>query len=920
MGWLLELLLDGIREICSQFIVDMMELVTEMFTELLSCNLSLFEELFSVVSALYKNVIVPMGIAILLLILVWQLFKSMFGKSVNSEEPIELIIRSAIALFFVVAAKPIVNYILRFAGTPYQWVVGTEIEVKSFSGFVSALEGVTETLGIGKLSISLLMLIMQFVVAWNYFKMLFIIAERYVLLGVFSYTAPLAFSTGGSKSTNNILASWAKMFGGQVVLIILNAWCMKMFLSGYGNMMASSYGFTKFFVATLCLVGFCKITFKLDSYMASLGVNLGRPSAGMGAMGLLMTASRIISQIGRGSAGDGGSSSSTTAETSGVSAGSGMTEGFTGPIPMTAGETYASSMDMADESTKGSFNESADMSSDIGEHGDFSYSGEETAGSSVLDELGVVTAVDSKTEGTDTMIQTESGTGIGSREGGADTGTAYGNTGGDSHGVTNGDGIHIDGFGEEAPMDMNFSGIPEYGDGSDITDGSGIAEGSSIAGGSDIADGSGIADGMNIVDGTGISDRASRADGVGMADGLAAGEKLVTGERQTMELGNGLAERGASGDITAMEPGPGNENGGIISEIADYPVDREIPESTDECDMELDGNMIDSMGSGSETEGVSYGSAGDAYGNSSLASRGSRTSGRGTGFRPDGTAGVRSGSAPFTAPEGIIAEVGTDFGAGSIEPYGSETAAGMERKQPGDSTVAGNGGMEMSSDMGMYGGTEGIFGEPGRGFEADRIEPFEASSGMDRNTTGAGMGTEKSDADLLDSAGVSQDMAGFNGEPGTDFETGDMEPYGEATAEMNRKLSGDGMDLDRNSTDFPTDSAELRGTGINAGTGMEAAEGDMDQENTESTPYMADQMIQDFDSSQDEMSQSADPVDEMAGQMNHLDTGGSVPAGNRRGHGRKKTTREFREVPKTREELRRRQQEKKNQKPVDGLD
>lgn len=151
MGWLLELLLDGIREICSQFIVDMMELVTEMFTELLSCNLSLFEELFSVVSVLYKNVIVPMGIAILLLILVWQLFKSMFGNSVNSEEPIELIIRSAIALFFIVGAKPVVDYVLRIAGTPYQWVVGTEIKVESFSGFVSALEGVTDALGIGKL-------------------------------------------------------------------------------------------------------------------------------------------------------------------------------------------------------------------------------------------------------------------------------------------------------------------------------------------------------------------------------------------------------------------------------------------------------------------------------------------------------------------------------------------------------------------------------------------------------------------------------------------------------------------------------------------------------------------------------------------------------------------------------------------------
>ena len=300
MSWLLDLLVDAIKEMVSQFIIDMMELITGVFTDLLSCNLSLFEELFSVVGGLYQNVIVPMGIAILLMILVWQLFKSMFGNKlgVNAEEPIELLGRSAICLFFVVGSKPLVNYVLKIAGTPYQWVMGTEIKVQSFSEYVSALEGITAPLGLGTISIAILMLIMQFVVAWNYFKMLFVIAERYVLLGVFSYTAPLAFATGGSKSTNNILASWAKMFGGQVVLIILNAWCMKMFLSGYGNMMASGYGFTKFFVATLCLVGFCKITFKLDSYMAALGVNLGRPSPGIGAMGAAMMAQRMFSQAG----------------------------------------------------------------------------------------------------------------------------------------------------------------------------------------------------------------------------------------------------------------------------------------------------------------------------------------------------------------------------------------------------------------------------------------------------------------------------------------------------------------------------------------------------------------------------------------------------------------------------------------------
>ena len=80
MSWLLDLLVDAIKEMVSQFLVDMMGLITDVFTDLLSCNLSLFEELFSVVGSLYQNVIVPMGIALLLMILIWQLFKSMFGK------------------------------------------------------------------------------------------------------------------------------------------------------------------------------------------------------------------------------------------------------------------------------------------------------------------------------------------------------------------------------------------------------------------------------------------------------------------------------------------------------------------------------------------------------------------------------------------------------------------------------------------------------------------------------------------------------------------------------------------------------------------------------------------------------------------------------------------------------------------------
>ncbi len=295
MGWLLELLFESVSEMCSKFIVDMMDVASGMFTEILSCDLDLFEELFGVAGDLYRNAIVPMGVALLLMILVWQLFKSMFGKlGTASEDPVELVFRSCFCLFMILFAKDIVNYILEVAGTPYDWVVGTVITVDSFSEYVTTAEGVMSALGIDVMTISMLKLLLQLVVAWNYFKMLFILAERYVLLGIFSYTSPLAFAAGGAKATNNVLGSWTKMFGGQVLVVILDAWCVKMFLSAYGNMMASSYGFTKFFAANMCLIGFCKITAKLDSYMGSLGVNLGRTGGGMSGLGALLMAGRLM--------------------------------------------------------------------------------------------------------------------------------------------------------------------------------------------------------------------------------------------------------------------------------------------------------------------------------------------------------------------------------------------------------------------------------------------------------------------------------------------------------------------------------------------------------------------------------------------------------------------------------------------------
>ena len=43
------------------------------------------------------------------------------------------------------------------------------------------------------------------------------------------FTAPVAFAMGASQSTSNIFKSWCRMFGGQLFLLLMNAWCLRLF-------------------------------------------------------------------------------------------------------------------------------------------------------------------------------------------------------------------------------------------------------------------------------------------------------------------------------------------------------------------------------------------------------------------------------------------------------------------------------------------------------------------------------------------------------------------------------------------------------------------------------------------------------------------------------------------------------------------
>ena len=70
-------------------------------------------------------------------------------------------------------------------------------------------------------------------------KLLMETAERYILLGVLVYTAPVAFATGASQTTGSIFKLWCRMLGGQMFLLVMNAWCLRLFTSMVGNFISN---------------------------------------------------------------------------------------------------------------------------------------------------------------------------------------------------------------------------------------------------------------------------------------------------------------------------------------------------------------------------------------------------------------------------------------------------------------------------------------------------------------------------------------------------------------------------------------------------------------------------------------------------------------------------------------------------------
>ena len=328
---MLDWIFEGIANWLASIVTSVMDSISNIFLSALGTDMTAMEEYFPFITQAY-TVMQYMAWSLLFLVTVWQLFKVFGGPLSESEHPLQLLARSSIFAVLIGYAKPIFMIALDIARAPYTALSDLQMgaEAFTFAGIENVLSNGIVTL-VSAITVvgTILMLIFMIAIGWNYFKLLLEVVERYIVVGVLCYTSPLAFSMGGSKSTNQIFKSWCRMVGSQLLLLVLNVWFLRAFNSSVGHYVTNAGALTSgagnVFLWMFCALAFLKTAQKFDSYLASMGLSVAQTGSSMG-MELLMAA-RVIGGFGGGgmkSAGSmfrGGSAAASAAGSAGFAAG-----------------------------------------------------------------------------------------------------------------------------------------------------------------------------------------------------------------------------------------------------------------------------------------------------------------------------------------------------------------------------------------------------------------------------------------------------------------------------------------------------------------------------------------------------------------------------------------------------------------------
>lgn len=258
---ILEKLIKALFEWLATMWYEMVEKLLRQLMTLLRVDTSYFASRVPVVKDI-ATILLAVGWALLIGNLAYQALRSMAsGVGIEAEEPGRLFLRTAMSSFLLVCSRQICDIALSLSA-----VIMRMLEVPKAVTFTPFNEDFfSELPNAGWLVV----IVVNVYIQWQIIKLFFEVAERYVILCVLIYCAPLAFAMGGSKSTAEIFRGWLRMFASMCTLMVLNVMFVKMLLSTMSN---SPTG-VAIVPWVMLITGIVRVAKKMDSIILRIGLN-----------------------------------------------------------------------------------------------------------------------------------------------------------------------------------------------------------------------------------------------------------------------------------------------------------------------------------------------------------------------------------------------------------------------------------------------------------------------------------------------------------------------------------------------------------------------------------------------------------------------------------------------------------------------
>ena len=297
---MLDWVFEGIIAWVGQHVNSLLDAVSGIMLDTLGVDMFVMTSYFPFLDSAFLT-IRYIGIILLLLMVIWQLFRAFSGPVLEAENPLTLLARGTLAAFCIWNSREIFNILLYIAKAPYdvlQSIPGSSQTLTSFNAIYSFLQTNLQT-AIGGAAMSnpimtLLAIILIIALGWNYLKLLLEVVERYIMVGVLYFTSPLAFGMMGTKSTANVFKAWCRMTGSELLLLVLNVWFIRGYNSGVTVLLMTQGSVVGrpaagAILCIFCLLAYLKIAQKFDAYLATLGLNTAQTGGNLGMEVLVMT-------------------------------------------------------------------------------------------------------------------------------------------------------------------------------------------------------------------------------------------------------------------------------------------------------------------------------------------------------------------------------------------------------------------------------------------------------------------------------------------------------------------------------------------------------------------------------------------------------------------------------------------------------